>query len=96
MYFLYYFAQILDNNDTGLPEAQANQGTLNTMFTIVYVVVGALSFLVLVIAGLRYILAQGDPQKITDSKNQILYAVIGLIVAALAAVIVNFVLGNTA
>ena len=89
-----FFAQIIDNNQTGLPEAQANQDTLNTMFTIGYVVIGALSFLVLVIAGLRYILAQGDPQKITESKNQIMYALIGLVIAALAAVIVNFVLNE--
>lgn len=94
MKLAFFFAQVLNNDDAGLPEAQANQDTLNTMFTMGYIVIGALSFLVLVIAGFRYILAQGDPAKVASAKNQILYAVIGLVVAALAASIVTFVLNR--
>ena len=46
----------------------------------------------LVWGGLRYILSGGDNKKITDAKNTILYAIIGLIIAVLAFAIVNFVL----
>ena len=47
------------------------------------------------------IVAVGDAKKVTDAKNTVLYAIIGLIVCFLAFAIVNFVIsslpsGNTA
>ena len=59
--------------------------------TILYIV-GIISVIMLVWGGLRYILSGGDNKKITDAKNTILYAIIGLIIAVLAFAIVNFVL----
>lgn len=59
--------------------------------TILYVV-GVISVIMLVWGGLRYILSGGDNKKVTDAKNTILYAIIGLIIAVLAFAIVNFVL----
>jgi TRAP-type C4-dicarboxylate transport system permease small subunit len=67
---------------------------LRTILNIVLGVVGALAFLLIVIAGLRYTLSQGDPAKITEAKNRITYAAIGLVITALAATIVNFALGQ--
>jgi P pilus assembly chaperone PapD len=45
----------------------------------------------LLIGGIRYIFSQGDEEKAATAKNTILYAVIGLIVIGLAAVVVNFI-----
>ena len=59
--------------------------------TILYVV-GVISVIMLVWGGLRYILSGGDNKKVTDAKNTILYAIIGLIIAVLAFAIVNFVM----
>ena len=50
------------------------------------------SVIMLVYGGLRYIISGGDSKKVTDAKNTILYAIIGLIIAILAYAIVNFVL----
>lgn len=61
--------------------------------TVLYVV-GIISVIMLVWGGLRYILSGGDSKKITDAKNTILYAIIGLIIALLAYAIVNFVLNT--
>ena len=44
----------------------------------------------LIIGGARYIGSQGDEDAAAEAKNTILYAIIGLIVIGLAAVIVNF------
>ncbi len=64
-----------------------------TKFTnIALYVIGAISVIMLIWGGLRYILSGGDNKKVTDAKNTILYAIIGLIVAILAFAIVNFVL----
>ena len=48
----------------------------------------------LVYGGLRYILSGGDSKKVTDAKNTVLYAIIGLIISLLAFDIVNFVLNS--
>lgn len=77
-----------------LPKTPDSQGSLDTIFSIVFVTIGALAILMIVIGGLRYILAQGDPNKMAESKNMILYSLIGLIIAALAGAIVNYVLGR--
>ena len=71
-----------------------DSSTLQSIFTIAFVIIGALAFLMLVIAGLRYVTSQGQPEKVAEIKKQIIYSFVGLIVAAMAAVIVNFVLGR--
>lgn len=87
-----FIAQLI--NTDKLPKTNADQDTLNEIFSIVFVTIGALAVLMLVIAGLRYIAAQGDPNKMAEAKNMIIYSLIGLVIAALAAAIVNFVLGR--
>ena len=55
---------------------------------------GVFSVIMLVYGGLRYILSGGDSKKVTDAKNTVLYAIIGLIISLLAFAIVNFVLNS--
>lgn len=64
---------------------------------VVSVVLGIVAFVAvvaIVISGVQFMTARGDPGKIAKAKNAILYAVIGLIVAVLAYAIVNFVLSD--
>lgn len=44
-------------------------------------------------SGLKYVTSRGDAANVKSAKDTLLYAVIGLIVASLAFVIVNFVVG---
>ena len=55
-------------------------------------IIGGLAVLIIIISGIRYIFARGNPEKLTQVKNTLLYAVIGLIVAGMAATFVNFIL----
>lgn len=76
-----------------MPAELIGEGGVFTQFTnIALYIIGAISVIMLIWGGLRYILSGGDNKKITDAKNTILYAVIGLIIAVLAFSIVNFVL----
>ncbi len=59
--------------------------------TVLYVV-GIISVIMLIYGGLRYVISGGDSKKVTDAKNTILYAIIGLIISILAFAIVNFVI----
>ncbi len=58
-------------------------------------IVGAVSVIMIIYGGFRYITSGGDSNGVTAAKNTILYAIIGLIIVALAQVIVNFVLTKT-
>lgn len=77
-----------------LPKGTANSANIQNMIQVVIVIMGAIALLVIVIAGLRYILSQGDPQKVAQAKNAIIYAVIGLIIVMFAQVIVAFVVNK--
>ncbi|HSX14959.1 MAG TPA: hypothetical protein VLE72_03595 [Candidatus Saccharimonadales bacterium] len=57
-------------------------------------IVGAISVIMVIIGGLRYVLSAGSPQATNGAKDTILYAVIGVVVAGLAFAIVNFVVGR--
>lgn len=59
------------------------------------IVVGVVSVIMIIVGGLKYITSAGDSNNVTSAKNTILYAVIGLVVVALAQFIVQFVLAKT-
>lgn len=59
--------------------------------TILYIV-GIIAVIMLIIGGIRYVTSGGDAKKVTDAKNTVLYAIIGLVIAFLAFAIVNFVI----
>ena len=61
--------------------------------TILYAV-GIISVIMLIYGGLRYVISGGDSKKVTDAKNTIMYAIIGLIIAILSYAIVNFVINS--
>ncbi len=57
-------------------------------------IVGVISVIMIIVGGLKYITSGGDSGNITGAKNTILYALIGLVIVALAQVIVRFVLNK--
>ena len=59
--------------------------------TILYIV-GIVAVIMLIIGGIKYVISGGDSKKVTDAKNTVLYAIIGLVICFLAFAIVNFVI----
>jgi hypothetical protein len=55
-------------------------------------VVGAMSVIMVIIGGLKYVISMGHPKRVEGAKNTILYAIVGLVVALCAYAIANFVL----
>ena len=53
--------------------------------------VGAISVIMLIIGGIRYVISGGDQNQVTSAKNTILYAIVGIVIAFLAYAAVNFV-----
>jgi len=57
-------------------------------------VIGVVAVFAIIYGGFKYITSAGESGGVTSAKNTILYAIIGLVIVALAQVIVRFVLGN--
>lgn len=66
-------------------------GVFKRITDVMLFLIGAISVIMLIIGGIRYVLSGGEPGKVSEAKNTILYAVIGVVVAILAYAVVNFV-----
>jgi cytochrome bd-type quinol oxidase subunit 2 len=79
------------------PEEDAEE-TANTLIAdvinIFSLVVGVVSVIMIIYGGFRYITSGGESNSVSSAKNTILYAIIGLVIVALAQFIVRFVLGR--
>ena len=67
---------------------------IKTVINVFSLVVGIVAVIMIIAGGFRYIASGGDSNKITSAKNTIIYAIIGLVVVALAQFIVQFVLSK--
>jgi hypothetical protein len=77
-----------------LPDPTTDAGRLTVILNFVFGLTGAIAVLVITVAGFRYVLSHGDPNLIAQSKNAIIYALVGLIVSIFSLAIVNFVIGR--
>ncbi len=88
----------VDSTGTCASTTASGTSTINSIITTVInlfsVIVGVIAVIMIIYAGLKYITSGGDSAKITSAKNTIVYAIIGLIVVALAQFIVKFVLNK--
>lgn len=71
-------------------------GIFSTVTNILLFAVGAISVIMIIIGGLRYVTSGGNTANVTAAKNTILYAVVGVVVALFAYAMVNFVLTSFA
>jgi hypothetical protein len=79
--------QSADNNSIFGPD-----GIFTKVANVITMIVGIAAIIVVIIGGLQYVLATGDPQRINNAKNTILYALIGLVIAVAARAIIVFVI----
>jgi Type IV secretion system pilin len=77
---------------TGASDAN---GLIKNVINIFSLVVGIVAVLMIIVGGFRYITSGGNDGNVGTAKNTILYAVIGLVIVALAQIIVRFVLTKT-
>lgn len=73
-------------------ELFGNTGVFRQVTNVILYIVGIIAVIMLIIGGIRYVVSGGDAKKVTDAKNTVLYAIIGLVICFLAFAIVNFVI----
>jgi cytochrome bd-type quinol oxidase subunit 2 len=100
-------ASLKEDACAGLSSVDSSQGcgadSDKAVTNIVKAIVNILSFIVgitgvimVVVAGFKYITSSGDSNNISSAKNTLLYALVGLAIAALAQFIVHFTLNSAA
>lgn len=80
-----------ETDSNGTTAAARVDEIVSQVINILSLAVGVVAVVMIIVGGLRYITSGGDSGNVTGAKNTILYAVVGLIVVALAQVIVRFV-----
>lgn len=73
----------------------AGNKLLSTVINVISVIVGVIAVIMIIIGGFRYITSGGKQESVSGAKTTILYALIGLVIVALAQIIVHFVLAKT-
>lgn len=79
----------------GDPATAATPGSLIDTFgviaNILIFLTGAISVIVIIYSGIRYVTSTGDAARVKAAKDTLVYAIVGLIVAIMAYAIVHFV-----
>ncbi len=78
-------------NEYGIPE-MSDKDLLRNGLNLLYYIGGIAAVIVIIIAGIMYVVSMGDSSRIARSKNMILYSVIGLGILLAAFAITNFVI----
>lgn len=72
----------------------SGDGIFKTITNVLLFIIGAISVIMLIVGGIRYVVSGGDSTAVQNAKNTILYAIVGVVVAILAYAVVNFVIGS--
>lgn len=66
-----------------------------TIVQLFSILVGVVSVVMIIYGGFRYITSGGDSGRVGNAKNTLIYAIVGLVIVALAQLIVHFVLNQS-
>lgn len=84
-----------NTNCQGTAASDSVSHLITVIINIISAIVGIIAVIMIIVAGLRYVTSGGKEEGVKNAKNTILYAIIGLVVVALAQLIVHFVLNKT-
>ncbi|PIZ61590.1 hypothetical protein COY17_04165 [Candidatus Saccharibacteria bacterium CG_4_10_14_0_2_um_filter_52_9] len=86
-------------NDINCKDANVNNGGIakigRSIVNILSLIVGIVAVIMIIFGGFRYITSGGDSGKVGNAKNTLIYAMVGLAIAALAQILIRFVLFQT-
>ena len=71
-----------------------DEGIFHQVTNVILYIAGIVVVIMLIIGGIKYMMSGGDSKKVTDAKNTVLYAIIGLVICFIAFAVVNFVIGS--
>ena len=70
-------------------------GVLMTVINILTTIVSIAAIIIIILAGLKFITSGNNPQDAANARERVIYALIALVIAAMAQVIVRFIIART-
>ena len=67
-------------------------GVVKAMINVLSIILGIIAVIMIIIGGFKFVTSGGDANNVSSAKSTIIYALVGLVVVALAQVLVHFVL----
>lgn len=74
---------------SSLPRSGTSGNLIVDVLNIIFGILGGIAFISVVYGGFKYVISQGEPDKIGKAKDIIMYALIGLVISFSAFGIVN-------
>jgi ABC-type Fe3+ transport system permease subunit len=71
------------------------RGKFTVLCAVLFAAPLILAVIMIIYAGFRYVTSGGSDEGVKAAKNTILYAIVGLVIVALAQLIVHFVINKT-
>ena len=82
-------------NEVGGNENKTDaKGFIGNIIKTMFFAVGVLAVIVIIFAGVTFVVSAGNSQTIQKARTTIIYAVVGLVVSILSYAIVNFVVSS--
>lgn len=69
-------------------------GIITKIVNVISIIVAIAAVISIIVAGIKFITSGSDPQQVTQARELVIYAIVGLIVAAFAQIMVRYVLAN--
>jgi hypothetical protein len=85
---------LADPNVLNIPTISLGTGATAIVNVLTFIAV-ITATIFLLIGGIRFTTSSGNPSNISGARNQITYAIMGLVIAILARLIVGFILANS-
>lgn len=64
------------------------------VITVISFLAGVIAVVMIIVSGFKFVTSNGDSNSLSSSKKSLIYAIIGLLVVAMAQIIVKFVIKN--
>jgi len=85
---------VITSDKVNIPQKGLDSTSVESVLKIVFGTLGAIALIIIIIAGIKFMTSQGNPEGLTKARNTIIYAAIGLAVSVGAFSIVSFVVGR--
>lgn len=94
MQLLSLLSAFVNQNEVEIPQGGLTSHSVLSALQLVFGIAGAVTLLVITVAGIQYVMSMGDPQNTTRARNTIIYALVGLVICISAFSIVTFALNH--
>jgi|SRR6185437_5112857 len=75
-------------------QGKSVNNAVGVVISILSAVVGLVAVIMIIVAGVRFVTSGGDPAQVKGAKSALIYAIVGIVIVALAQLIVHTVIND--